>query len=265
MIGDISNAESLIAPVINSFQSVSLDEMDGVKLMNRTDTKFVIQVEKLKQILGAISDKYKVLEIDNLRMLPYRTTYYDTDNFDMYLAHHNCRLNRYKIREREYVSSSTAFLEVKFKNNKRQTRKKRVMRDDYNSPFTTENQKFVAKVSPFSLSDLEPKIENHFTRMTLVHHSYTERVTIDINLSYNFGDKNSLLDKLSIIEIKRDKHSVASDLGRILRENHIMPSGMSKYCLGTALLNHDIKQNNFKPKIRRLSKLSGYDLKTQNQ
>ena len=45
-----------------------------------------------------------------------------TGNF--FLDHHNRRVNRNKIRFREYVGSNLTFLEVKTKNNKGKTIKK---------------------------------------------------------------------------------------------------------------------------------------------
>ena len=46
---------------------ISLDEMDDVKLMNRTDTKFAFKASKLPLLLQKILPFYKVLNIDNLK------------------------------------------------------------------------------------------------------------------------------------------------------------------------------------------------------
>ena len=40
-----------VADALNGFAPISLDEMGAVKLMNRTDTKFVINVTQLLRIL----------------------------------------------------------------------------------------------------------------------------------------------------------------------------------------------------------------------
>ena len=44
----------------------------------------------------------------------------------MYLKHHNNKLNRYKIRFREYVDNDEKFLEVKYKTNTERTIKDRI-------------------------------------------------------------------------------------------------------------------------------------------
>ena len=111
--------------IINNLDSISLEEMDHVILMRRRDTKFVLPVENLKSIVELVREKYRVLEIDEQRIHLYHTLYYDTPLYDMYLNHHNRRLNRYKVRIRRYITSNISFLEVKFKNNKRETIKTR--------------------------------------------------------------------------------------------------------------------------------------------
>jgi hypothetical protein len=49
---------------------------------------------------------------------PYLTLYFDTESFDNYIAHHNGKRPRFKIRMRKYVSSGFSFLEVKEKDNR---------------------------------------------------------------------------------------------------------------------------------------------------
>ena len=51
--------------------------------------------------------------------------HYDTDDRKFYLDHHNQRVNRNKVRFREYEGSKLTYLEIKHKNNKGKTIKKR--------------------------------------------------------------------------------------------------------------------------------------------
>jgi len=37
--------------ILNYFEPITLEQMSGVKLMNRTDTKFVTNREKLQELL----------------------------------------------------------------------------------------------------------------------------------------------------------------------------------------------------------------------
>ncbi|MBL0047611.1 MAG: hypothetical protein IPP32_05865 [Bacteroidetes bacterium] len=64
--------------IISAFQPITLAEMDSVKLMDRTDTKFVFHVQDLDAVLSDISKHYRALEVEGTRWSPYETLYYDT-------------------------------------------------------------------------------------------------------------------------------------------------------------------------------------------
>ena len=70
--------------LISKFQPISLSEMGGIKLMNRTDTKFVTSIDKLMQLLQMAGDEYRVQEIDGKRNMSYATIYYDSKEMDRY-------------------------------------------------------------------------------------------------------------------------------------------------------------------------------------
>lgn len=246
-----------ITEVVNKYTSISLAEMDSVKLMNRIDTKYIVAANRLPEILEEVKDNYRILEIDKQRELQYRTTYYDTPGYDMYTAHQNGKLNRFKIRTREYVVSKIHFLEVKFKNNKGRTLKERVKRIDGDLEFQDNESEFLADSAPFTVDDLTPKLWNSFTRLTLVHKIARERLTIDFDLSFtNEKEERAEVPQLSIIEVKQDKYTADSEIIKVLRKKHILDMRVSKYCIGTAMLNPWIKRNRFKEKLLAIDKLN---------
>ncbi|MBT4478083.1 MAG: VTC domain-containing protein, partial [Flavobacteriales bacterium] len=106
---------------LNKFETITLSEMDDVKLMSRTDTKFVFNFSRLPEFLEKLSPFYKVLLIDGNLIHDYKSLYFDTEDRKFYIEHHNRRVNRNKIRFREYVGSGLTFLEIKLKNNKGKT------------------------------------------------------------------------------------------------------------------------------------------------
>ena len=108
------------------FIPIQLEQMDQVKLMNRIDQKFWFHEARLQHILDSVQSHYYVLDIEDQTEFPYSSTYYDTPENRMYTKHHNGNLNRYKIRRRSYLSSGISFMEIKFKNNKGRTNKKRI-------------------------------------------------------------------------------------------------------------------------------------------
>ena len=131
--------------IISDFSPISLSEMDGVKLMSRTDTKFAFSVNKLPVLLKRIKPFYRMLHIDGETVHQYKSLYYDTNDLKFYLDHHNQRVNRNKIRFREYVGSGISFLEIKLKNNKKKTIKKRMKVDYISEELTTEHKNYIYK------------------------------------------------------------------------------------------------------------------------
>ncbi len=243
-----------ISSIIEQFQGISLSQMDSVKLMNRTDRKYWFHRDQLPLILCDVMQDYYILEIDGVRSLPYSTTYYDTTHDEMYRNHHRGKLNRYKIRRRNYISTNISFLEVKFKSNKGRTIKVRQTTDYLNAGFDTKDEAFIQKNTPYSGDDLRRSLENVFRRLMLVSKSLNERCTIDSELRFISGDNETKLDDLVIVEVKTDGRS-HSNIIEALNRRRIKPSGFSKYCIGRSLTDNELQQNNFKRKHREITKI----------
>src|ERR1041384_2152206 len=92
---------------IDKYQPITLEEMDNVKLMNRTDTKYTFHISRLDEVLEMVMENYRVLEINGKRISNYKTLYYDTNGLELYHKHQSGKLNRYKVRHRTYVDSNT--------------------------------------------------------------------------------------------------------------------------------------------------------------
>lgn len=225
--------------------------MDGVKLMNRTDTKYVFSMSQFEAVMNEVMNDYKVLEVEGKRLSRYRTLYYDTPRFDLYNEHHNGKLNRYKIRHRTYVESDLGFLEVKFKNNKGRTIKERIRKKDVPYIWEGESELFLHEKLPFEPSLLQPVIWVNYNRHTLVNKTGAERVTIDLDLEFVKDPVTCSLNTLVIAEVKQEKRS-ASPFIRAMKKYHIREGSISKYCMGIALTCEGVKKNNFKSKLLTL-------------
>ena len=242
--------------ILTTFAPISLEQMSGVKLMNRTDTKFVTNGEKLYQLLELAQQDYYVQEIDGKRNLEYDTTYFDTLAFDMYNQHQWGHTNRQKIRFRTYCISGLQFMEVKTKNNHGRTKKKRIEVKDMNVA-DEEKRTFLAKHLRYGVDTLQPALNNHFSRITLVNKGKTERLTIDSGLRFHnmLNDERLDMGELVIIELKRDG-LVFSPVLEMLRQLRIQSHGFSKYCMGSALTGQDhLAVNRFKRKLIEVDKL----------
>lgn len=237
--------------IIEPFEPVSLEEMGKVKLMNRIDTKFVAPVDKICDLLKAAAAGYYIQEIDGQRIMPYYTRYFDTPEADMFYQHQRGKKTRQKIRIRDYEDSyDPPFLEIKNKDNKGHTRKKRVEMEF--GPNHPSYAKFLNANSRYDAASLKAQIENHFFRITLVNKEMTERVTIDTDLEFHnlTTDRRAKLPDIGIIEWKRDGRVRGSLLDKILKDLRIHESGFSKYCIGMAITNPALKHNRLKKRLR---------------
>ena len=221
--------------LLRRYDPITLDEMSGVKLLNRTDTKFVTNVPTLMRLLEMASDEYYAQDIDGARIAPYYTVYFDTDDCAMYHCHEAGHANRQKLRVRSYVDSDLHFLEVKTKNNRGRTKKKRLTLDHFNpeacAQFNvrgSQYQEFLHTWLRYDPALLSEQLENRFDRITLVNKGKTERLTIDTNLRFHNIVTGSyrFMDGAVIIELKRDGN-VPSPILRMLRDLRIKPHGFS--------------------------------------
>ena len=241
--------------LIKTFEPITLEQMSGVKLMNRIDTKFITTTDGLVRLLDMARGDYYVQEIDGDRNPLYDTTYFDTTAFDMYRQHQYGHANRQKIRFRTYVSSHLQFMEVKTKNNRGRTKKKRMEVSDMDLSDTAKRQ-FLAATLRYDAATLLPHMHNYFHRITLVNKGMTERLTIDSSLEFNnmVTHLSKDMGPLVIIELKRDG-LVYSPVLEMLRQLHIHPHGFSKYCMGAALTNSQLPLHRFKEKLRDVERI----------
>jgi hypothetical protein len=171
----------------------------------------------------------------------------------MFYDHHNGKLNRFKIRHREYIESKLSFLEVKVRSNKGRIVKERIRYQDTNDQSFAG---FIEKHTPYNPGKLACTVVNHFNRFTLVDHGMKERVTTDFNISFTGKSKNIFLNGLVIIEIKQARSDKTSLIYQALKKNNIRPTSISKYCVGVSLLNDNSKNNNFKQTLLQINKFS---------
>ncbi len=240
----------------SNFTRISLQESEKAQLMQRIDSKFIINIELAKDLLLKVTDNYYVVD-NNGQVIPeYISDYYDTSDFKMYLDHQNRRPKRYKIRVRNYCASGDSFLEIKIRVPSGKTIKRRIpaTNEEINK---TNISEFISNKSPYSLGDLSKTLETRFNRLTLVSKEFDERITFDFNLLLTIPNTEKLkqYENICIIEVKRSKHKSNSEISQLLKQLGIRPMGFSKYSIGCALLYPKIKSNNFKKTFLHIKKL----------
>jgi hypothetical protein len=247
--------------ILDPFAPVGLNEMDSVRLMNRIDKKYIFSAARLPFLLSRLYNSYSVLEIDNIRSFSYATTYFDTYDYLFFKHQVTGKLERNKVRHRLYENTGTAFLEVKKRTNTNRTIKWRIKAEKMPAhKIEGCPGEFVNRLIPVKSDQLIPVLLNNFNRITLVNAVFTERVTIDYNVSFTDTDTDTDSGKaefpyLAIVEIKKASHSGRSEAEKVLREMSVRPTGFSKYCIGTAVMKDMPRKNILKQKLLMINKI----------
>lgn len=246
--------------ICRPFTPISLAALNAkAAMLERLDNKYVVREEVLRQILPQLAAHFEVLEIDGRRVFTYDTCYFDDDDRHCYFDHHQGRRRRCKVRVRRYADAQLCFVEVKLKDKRGITVKKRL---DYTvAKYGTLDAAAIAHVDasyrdlygePFGLA-LGPVIDMQYRRITLVAREGGERMTIDCDLRFSAqGRARSIDEGALIIETKSANGNGLAD--RILRGLHQHPTpGCSKYCCGMASLQAVDRHNKFLPALRKLN------------
>lgn len=239
--------------------------MDNVKLMDRTDTKYVFILPQLPVFLDQLKNEYRILDVNGNRISRYESLYFDTKEFDLYSSHQRGKKNRYKIRFRKYVESDLYYFEVKFKNNKGRTIKDRVKQKQIDESINGKAEILLNEKTPLLSGSLEAKLWVNYSRITLVNKNSPERVTIDIDLTFKNNDQDKTIHNMVIAEVKQEKARISAFI-QLMRKYHIRDGSISKYCFGVISLFENTKHNNFKPNLILIKKIlntnSYYDTTT---
>ena len=132
---------------------------------------------------------------------------------------------------------------------------------DHTILFKRQDEQFVAyddflrEHLRYEPSSMTQQIENRFDRITLVNKGKTERLTIDTHL--RFHNIATGIDRdmgnIVIIELKRDGLKPSPILSKLL-QLRIFPHGFSKYVIGSAFTNNDLRRNRIKPRLHSIER-----------
>ena len=254
--------EPLIARILDRFSPISLEQLNGkAAMLERVDNKYIIPAHRLRSALESFSTHFDVLEIDGRRTFTYATSYFDDPELHSYYDHHQGRRKRCKVRVRDYVDAGLSYLEVKLKDRRQITVKKRLRLAQPGQGLNAAAFEFIEcchrdlYAEPFA-RPLRPVIRMRYQRITLVAKEGGERMTIDTELEFHTGDTTRVVDPtMFIIETKSARGNGRAD--HILRSLHVHPTKRcSKYCIGMAATGQVARRNRFLPALRRLDLLN---------
>ncbi|MDO8906319.1 polyphosphate polymerase domain-containing protein [Hydrogenophaga sp.] len=245
----------LVAP----FAPISLDQLNHkASMLERLDNKYVVRSEVLKQAIEDLVTRFEILDMDGTRAFTYETCYFDDEALHSYFDHHQGRRRRCKVRVRKYTDAQLCFVEVKLKDKRGLTVKKRLkysldkygMLDD--SAWSHICHSYEALYGEAFPHRLAPVIEMRYQRITLVAREGGERMTIDCHLRFQANDRTCTTGPdVFVVETKSSNGNGVAD--KILRSLHQHPTrSCSKYCVGMAALQNVDRHNKFLPALRKL-------------
>lgn len=245
--------------VLLSFRRKSLKELQSLSsetnLLQRFDTKFLLTVEQFLFLVEKIEKSYFAIEIDGNLISDYQSEYWDTPNRDLYFLHHRKILPRYKIRKRSYLNNGESYWELKTKSIKGQTVKTRIPSFPKDNHIPEEIFKILnEQQNKYISSEFEPVMVSKFQRLALLNVEKNERITFDWDIEFTSKGEVLKLEGLIVAEIKQKQRDRNSFFFKECRNLHLQSNNFSKYCIGTALLNPSIKQNNFKRILEKVKK-----------
>lgn len=248
-----------VAQSLQCFTPINLDALNSKSAMlERLDNKYIIPADQLHPAIMAFSDLFDVLEIEGKRAFTYATRYFDDADNCAYYDHHQGRRKRCKTRVRCYVDAGFSYLEVKLKDIRGITIKKRLKVSNDLIALDARCMDFIESCQRDQYGEvlhrpLGQVIAMQYERITLVAKEGGERMTIDTSLGFSSETgRRDVASNMFIVETKSARGNGISD--KILRDRHLHPtSRCSKYCIGMAALGAVRKSNNFLPALTKLS------------
>lgn len=229
--------------------------------MDRSDRKFVFHRDLLSAILLDCVADYHILEMGGHRHFDYDTEYYDTPDWQFYLQHHRGKANRYKVRRRTYGRTGEEFIELKHKTHKGNTQKIRVM----GHSLASAQSLLLEHLGGDIVQQLRASLCVQYQRITLLHKSKNEKVTLDFSLRWSAPAEASpetewtasnpqTFENIVIAEVKSTNLHF-NTFQQIAKNRGIREGSLSKYCMGCLTIYPTIKHNRFKQTYQHILKL----------
>ncbi len=247
-----------IATTLCAFRPLSLAALNAkAAMLERQDNKYILPAGHLRPALHLFSRHFDVLEIGGKRAFTYATQYFDDADQRAYYDHHQGRRKRGKVRVRSYLDAGFSYLEVKLKDIRDVTVKRRLRVDYGMAVLDGGAAAFVDTCFHDQYGTafgrlLTAAIGMNYDRITLVAKDGGERMTIDTGLRFSTDRMTcDVAPDMFIIETKSARGNGIAD--KILRGLHLHPTPRcSKYCIGMAALGQVTQHNRFLPALRRL-------------
>jgi hypothetical protein len=88
----------------------------------------------------------------------------------------------------------------------------------------------------------------------LVNNNYSDRLTFDLFTTFQFNGQQTDINHMVIAELKQSAHVLDAFKRQLFKDEKIYTVSISKYIIGSLMLNSALKHNNFKKKLLFINK-----------
>ncbi|WP_176489712.1 polyphosphate polymerase domain-containing protein [Mobilicoccus massiliensis] len=245
--------------IVGRLDPIDLTELNArAALQTRADSKYVLDRAQFDAFVARLEGRCDVLEIDGVRGQQYDTTYFDSAQLTSYHDHLQRRRYTYKMRTRIYVDTGLNVFEVKLRDGRGHTVKRKIDHaDDAANVVGPRADAFFREVvrEAYGLDvtyPVQPVLRNRYRRFTLASRATPARTTVDVDLHMlRSADVVASMDPtLALVETKSAHGN--GEMDRLLWDLGIRPMRVSKYCLGLELLHPHLSVNRYLPAMTRL-------------
>ena len=237
----------------SGFAVANVELLAKRSLQKRLDQKYILPNNQMTTLLDNLKGDFQIVPTSNHHVAEYQTHYFDTHDYTFFTNHLRGKRPRYKVRLRRYPDRNLCMLECKKKNAADLTIKTS-LEVPYDTQSLSSHLSFFDDL-PIDGESLSHSLSNRFHRITLLHKTFLERMTIDFNIEFNTRHNVFTLDNCLIVERKRLPVSSGSTVPALLRNVRAYPLSVSKYCIGGYHLFDTKKNTLYKTKSRLLRKV----------
>lgn len=234
--------------------AVGLGELQGTAaLLTRVDRKYVLGLDALPDLLGALPPGTRRLVIGGRDAFGYESVYFDTPDLDAFRRAAGRRRRRYKVRTRTYRDTGGCWLEVKTRGPRGTTVKQRREHDPAAPDAVGDGIAFVRAALrgqgvPAGDLDLRPTLTTRYRRRTLLLPDGA-RVTVDTGLEWRGAAGTAAVPAHAVVETKSVAGASAAD--RALWALGHRPARISKYATGLVVLDPTLADRPWRRTLRR--------------
>jgi hypothetical protein len=173
--------------LVQRFDVATAALIDARSLQQRIDRKYLLAAGALEPLLECLCTDYCLLHAGQHVWARYESIYLDTPDRQLYHDHRCGRRPRYKIRIRHHVDRQVTFLEIKSKDNRGRTVKRRLALPYRQNHLGSYERQFIEAHTPVDGVRLMPCVSTSFLRLTLVGTDLNERLTFDRDVTFLAG------------------------------------------------------------------------------